>query len=77
MTGVQTCALPICFPVTIAAGANMSGNIRIIERRIDELERAIRLRDWTGVEWEFDRVKRAVTKYKREELTTKEIRTWD
>jgi len=38
---------------------------------------SIRLRDWTGVEWEFDRVKRAVTKYKREELTTKEIRTWD
>jgi hypothetical protein len=55
----------------------MSGNIRIIERRIDELERAIRLRDWTGVEWEFDRVKRAVNKFKREELTTKEMRTWD
>lgn len=54
----------------------LSGNVRIIERQLDELERAIRLRDWIGVDWEFNRVKRAVTKYKREELTTKEMRTW-
>ena len=26
MTGVQTCALPICFPVTIQNGKNDKGN---------------------------------------------------
>ena len=25
MTGVQTCALPICFPVTISAGGQLEG----------------------------------------------------
>ena len=28
MTGVQTCALPICFPVTIPGGIDENGEIR-------------------------------------------------
>ena len=32
MTGVQTCALPICFPVTIGGGVNASDTVEIIHK---------------------------------------------
>ena len=35
MTGVQTCALPICFPVTIAAGSNPMSLKHGIEKAVD------------------------------------------
>ena len=35
MTGVQTCALPICFPVTIGEEIR---NLAELSRRVDEVE---------------------------------------
>ena len=40
MTGVQTCALPICFPVTIAGAATGAGNAAIA-RIVDSADTVI------------------------------------
>ena len=40
MTGVQTCALPICFPVTIPADAIVE-ELRKLKLRTDEISRRI------------------------------------
>ena len=41
MTGVQTCALPICFPVTISTYDAWKEHYRLQEEYIEELEREI------------------------------------
>ena len=43
MTGVQTCALPICFPVTIALFKNeqLHKAIREVKRKLSEIGRIV------------------------------------
>jgi hypothetical protein len=42
----------------------MNGHISVIDVRMDALRVAIASRDWAQVEWEYDRVRRAVDKLK-------------
>jgi hypothetical protein len=43
----------------------MNEHVIVIDVRMDALAGAIKARDWQAVEWEYDRVRRAVDKLQR------------
>ena len=45
MTGVQTCALPICFPVTIGKNS-FANNVLLARRLVEKGVRFVQLFDW-------------------------------
>lgn len=51
------------------ATLSQTGNFRIIGVRMEQLKLAIDQRDWQAVEWEYDRVLRAIQKAGQKQAT--------